>query len=150
VEHYSDLLNNVSPQVLQVAKSYQNGRGGDKSPFGGFDFTEGWFRNSGLYNLKPDYQLKVMKWFVESKRRKTNDQVKRVPAQQMIHPTQKPEAVITELLEASAQPHDTVCDPFMGSGSTIKAVKEFGLDLKYIGIELDRERFDKAAAYIGG
>src|SRR5690606_12954160 len=345
----SDLLNNVSPQILQVAKSYQNGRGGDKSPFGGVDFTEGWFRESGLYDLKPDYQLKVMKWFVESKRRKTNDQVKRetakyrmwqewakiaeeklvnqddletvirliennsfrtesqlmakirdlnsrgenklicgdavrelenieegsidlvitdpsygidyssnrsendnhitreqiandrdlqtslrlldntmkilmsktkpdahfyvftswkvypefmkviekyldvknliiwdkgnhgtgdlegawgnryemiifatkgerklvkrkpdiiqvpkVPAQQMIHPTQKPEAVITELLEASAQPYDTVCDPFMGSGSTIKSVKEFGLDLNYIGIELDRERFEKA------
>lgn len=67
----------------------------------------------------------------------------------MIHPTQKPEQIIVELLEVSARPADTVCDPFMGSGSTIKAVKEFG-GLNYIGIELDGERFEKAKAYIGG
>lgn len=66
-----------------------------------------------------------------------------------IHPTQKPVGLITELLEASAHKKDTVIDPFMGSGSTIKAVKEYG-DLNYIGIELDKERFDKATSYIGG
>ena len=35
------------------------------------------------------------------------------------------------------------------SSSTIKAVKEYG-DLNYIGIELDKERFDKSVSYIGG
>ena len=75
--------------------------------------------------------------------------VNRVPSTQAIHPTQKPVTLIKELLEASARPADTVCDPFMGSGSTIKAAKEFG-NLNYIGIELDAERFEKAKAFIGG
>lgn len=75
--------------------------------------------------------------------------VNRVPTTQAIHPTQKPEGVIKVMLEASAHSRDTVIDPFMGSGSTIKAVKEYG-DLNYIGIELDEDRFDKASAYIGG
>ena len=75
--------------------------------------------------------------------------VPKVDSSRMIHPTQKPVTLIKELLEASARPADTVCDPFMGSGSTIKAAKEFG-SLNYIGIELDAERFEKAKAFIGG
>lgn len=76
-------------------------------------------------------------------------QVPKLSSANMIHPTQKPEQVIKGILEVSARKADTVCDPFMGSGSTIKAVKEFG-GLNYIGIELDGERFEKAKAYIGG
>jgi site-specific DNA-methyltransferase (adenine-specific) len=76
--------------------------------------------------------------------------VPRVPTIKAVHPTQKPEALIRELLEASSQPADTICDPFMGSGSTIKAIKEHDKSLNYIGIELDEERFEKAKAYIGG
>ncbi|MHA1440123.1 MAG: DNA methyltransferase [Promethearchaeota archaeon] len=63
------------------------------------------------------------------------------------NPTQKPVTLIKELLEASAQPSDTILDCFMGCGSTIKGVKEFG-DLYYIGIEIDEEMFEKAKAYI--
>ncbi len=73
--------------------------------------------------------------------------VSKVNSAKMIHPTQKPEQVIAELLSVSARPADTVCDPFMGSGSAIKAIKEFG-DLNYIGIELDNNYFEKAKAYI--
>lgn len=75
--------------------------------------------------------------------------VNRVPSTQAIHPTQKPVALIKELLEASARPADTVCDPFMGSGSTIKAVKNHG-GLNYIGVELDEEKFKRAQSFVGG
>lgn len=74
--------------------------------------------------------------------------VSKLASSQMIHPTQKPIELIKELLEASSHKKDTVIDPFMGSGSTIKAIKEFG-DLNYIGIELDRERFEKASVFVG-
>ena len=75
--------------------------------------------------------------------------VARIPSVRAIHPTQKPEGLIRVLLEVSAQKADTICDPFMGSGSTIKAIKETG-GMNYIGIEIDKERFDKAEAYVGG
>jgi site-specific DNA-methyltransferase (adenine-specific) len=65
------------------------------------------------------------------------------------HPTQKPVELITKLLTASARKQDVVCDPFMGSGATIKAVKEYG-DLNYIGIELDESIFKKTCIWIGG
>ena len=91
--------------------------------------------------------------FATKGRRKLNTRkfdiinINRVPTTKAIHPTQKPEEVIKVMLEASAHSKDTVIDPFMGSGSTIKAVKEYG-NLNYIGIELDSERYEKAVSYI--
>ncbi len=76
-------------------------------------------------------------------------QVSKLNFVNMLHPTQKPVGVIKELLEVSANTADTVCDPFMGSGSTIKAVKDYG-GLNYVGIEIDKEIFEKARALIGG
>lgn len=84
-----------------------------------------------------------------NKRRGDIIEVPRLSSANMIHPTQKPVELIKELLSVSAQKADTVCDPFMGSGSTIKATKEYG-DLSFIGIELDRTMFEKAKAFIGG
>ena len=71
------------------------------------------------------------------------------PVNDKIHSTQKPEELIKKLLEVSSQPADVVLDPFMGSGSTIKAVMEYG-GLNYIGVEIDKEMFDRASVYIGG
>jgi len=67
-----------------------------------------------------------------------------------IHPNQKPTALIKELLDVSFQVGDTVCDCFMGSGSTIKALLEYGVDVNYIGIELDKTMFEKAKSFIFG
>ena len=51
------LLNNIVSQVLEVCKSVQKGRETGKVSNETFNFTEGWFRTSGLYDLKPvDYQ----------------------------------------------------------------------------------------------
>jgi len=67
-----------------------------------------------------------------------------------IHPTQKPTDLIRELLEVSFQSGDTVCDCFMGSGSTIKATREYDERANYIGIEEDKVLFEKAKAFIFG
>ncbi|NPD90684.1 MAG: ParB N-terminal domain-containing protein [Asgard group archaeon] len=67
-----------------------------------------------------------------------------------IHSTQKPTELIKELLEVSLQAGDTVCDCFMGSGSTIKALIDYSSDCNYIGIELDKSMFEKAKAFIFG
>lgn len=137
----------VYPEFMKVIEKYLDVKNliiWDKGNHGTGDLEGAWGNRYEMIIFATKGERKLVK------RKPDIIQVPKVPAQQMIHPTQKPEAVITELLEASAQPYDTVCDPFMGSGSTIKSVKEFGLDLNYIGIELDRERFEKAAAYIGG
>ena len=73
--------------------------------------------------------------------------VPKISSDKLIHPTQKPTMVIHSILSASARKADMVVDPFMGSGSTIKAIRKVG-SLSYVGIELDRDRFQKAEAFI--
>jgi len=72
----------------------------------------------------------------------------RLHTSKMVHPTQKSTELIKELLSASALKNDFVVDPFMGSGSTIKACNE--MNIKSLGIELDKEMFNIANAFING
>tara|TARA_R110000824_G_scaffold116368_1_gene267759 strand:+ start:284 stop:970 length:687 start_codon:yes stop_codon:yes gene_type:complete len=51
------------------------------------------------------------------------------------HPTQKPLRVMTWIIDQCTEQTDTVCDPFMGSGTTLRAAKDLGR--KAVGIELD-------------
>jgi site-specific DNA-methyltransferase (adenine-specific) len=59
------------------------------------------------------------------------------------HPTQKPVALLRELLRVVPVADPVVLDPFMGSGSTLVAAK--GAGHKAIGVELD-ERYCEIAA----
>jgi site-specific DNA-methyltransferase (adenine-specific) len=70
----------------------------------------------------------------------------RLHSSEMIHPTQKPEGLITEILTVSANKKDMFCDPFMGSGSHVAAAKKYGCN--YIGIELDNDMYNKAKSNI--
>jgi len=72
--------------------------------------------------------------------------IPRINSQKLLHPTQKPISLIKILLEVSARKGDVVCDPFMGVGTIIKAVKEFG-KLDYIGIEIDERYFERAKVF---
>ena len=58
------------------------------------------------------------------------------------HPTQKPLDAMKWIIERLSNPHDTVLDCFMGSGST--GVAALKLDRNFIGIELDKDYFDIA------
>lgn len=62
------------------------------------------------------------------------------------HPTQKPLPLISELVELFSDFHQTVCDPFMGSGTTGVACANLGR--KFIGIEIEPKYFDIACRRI--
>ncbi len=53
------------------------------------------------------------------------------------HPTPKPEWLMRLLIQASTKPDDLVLDPFMGSGTTLRAAKDLGR--RAIGIELEEK-----------
>jgi site-specific DNA-methyltransferase (adenine-specific) len=48
------------------------------------------------------------------------------PDRERLHPNQKPLKIITQQLLASSSPGDRVLDPFVGSGTTLRAAKNTG------------------------
>ena len=59
------------------------------------------------------------------------------------HPTMKPAALWRWVMELRWMPEGTILDPFMGSGTTLRAAKDLGR--KAIGIEIE-ERYCEIAA----
>ena len=63
--------------------------------------------------------------------------------QHVCHAAQKPLALIKELVTLFCEPGTLILDPFMGSGTTLRAAKDVGC--RAIGIEIE-ERFCEVAA----
>jgi site-specific DNA-methyltransferase (adenine-specific) len=78
--------------------------------------------------------------------------VNSVSIRKNIHPTVKPTELMQYLVRLVSPKGATILDPFMGSGSTGKAVayenKERNADYNFIGIELNKEYCDIAEARI--
>lgn len=64
----------------------------------------------------------------------------------LIHPTQKPIGLLTYLLKTYSKEGDIVLDPTMGSGSLGVACIQNNRD--FIGIELEKDYYDKAVSWI--
>lgn len=72
---------------------------------------------------------------------RTLDNVWRIPClqpadrtQRMGYPTQKPQALLERIIEASSRPGDVVLDPFCGCGTAIAAAQR--LDRTWLGIDI--------------
>jgi site-specific DNA-methyltransferase (adenine-specific) len=63
------------------------------------------------------------------------------------HPCSKPYKVMEWLVEKASKPTDTILDPFMGSGTTLRAAKDLGR--KCIGIEIEEKYCEIAAKRLG-
>ncbi len=59
-----------------------------------------------------------------------------------IHPTQKPEALLTRIILSSSNEGDIVLDPFFGTGTTGAVAKKY--NRKWIGIEKEEKYIDAA------
>lgn len=69
----------------------------------------------------------------------------REAAHRRVHPTQKPVALMARLLALC--PPGVVADPYMGSGTTLRAAKDLGR--KAIGIEVEERYCEIAAKRLG-
>lgn len=65
-----------------------------------------------------------------------------------VHPTQKPLALIKQIISDHSGIGDTVLDSFMGSGTTAKACQE--LNRNFVGFELDINHYRTAQQRIFG
>jgi site-specific DNA-methyltransferase (adenine-specific) len=64
-----------------------------------------------------------------------------------VHSCQKPEDLLRYLIEKSTDPGDLILDPYMGSGSTLRAAKDMGR--RCIGIEVKEEHCASARKRLG-
>lgn len=111
--------------------------------------------NKGSGDLENDWgnQTEIIIYCVKGKKLVNNRRgnvinVSRLHTSKMVHPTQKPTELLKEILKVSVSAGDFIVDPFMGSGSTIKASND--LCFKSLGIELDKEMFYIANNFING
>ncbi|WP_144409637.1 site-specific DNA-methyltransferase [Martelella endophytica] len=65
---------------------------------------------------------------------------------QKVHPTQKPEALLSRIILSSTRPGDIVLDPFLGSGTTAAVAKRLGRH--FVGVEREQDYIDAAEARI--
>lgn len=93
------------------------------------------------YHYRARYEFIL---FFEKGKRKLNDlsipDVLQVPRVHGGYPTEKPVELLETLIKQSTMPHETVCDPFMGSGSAGKAALD--LERHFIGNDLCEEAFE--------
>lgn len=68
----------------------------------------------------------------------------RAPDNRALHPTQKPEALVTRAVLASSLEGGVVLDPFMGSGTTAVVARRYGRH--FIGIEREARYIEAAEA----
>ncbi len=61
VSQFATIVAKIPDSIIKICKSHQLNRG-DQEPL--FEFTEGWFRNSGLYGLSEKRQGQFFEWFL--------------------------------------------------------------------------------------
>lgn len=64
------------------------------------------------------------------------DRINPVGKERLHYPTQKPEALLDRIIEASSDEGDTVLDPFCGCGTTVASAE--GLNRRWIGIDITK------------
>lgn len=64
------------------------------------------------------------------------------------HPTQKPEALLSRVIQSSTRKGDVIMDPFFGTGTTGAVAKKLGRN--FIGLEQDKKYIEVAQKRIDG
>ena len=77
------------------------------------------------------------RYLLPGKRPRSIFKVQRVNAERLVHPNEKPIALLEQLIESISKEGETVLDPFAGSGSSAVAAKN--KNRNFIGIEVSEE-----------
>lgn len=114
-----------------------------------------WFKGGGgigdlTHSLSTDYELAIVAHKgacrIRGKRCGSVWRVAKVPSARLLHPTEKPTALLEIAIEKFSDRGATVLDPFIGSGTTAVACKQLGRN--FIGVELDPHYAEIARARV--
>ncbi len=90
---------------------------------------------------KYTFNYEIAKLFNNGKQlRNVWDILKVGQRESVAHPAQKPEELLLRIITIHSNPADIVCDPFAGSGTTLKVAKL--LERDYIGFEVNQREFE--------
>lgn len=67
VSQFILMQDKIATDILDLCKSHQKGRVAEDATNVTFNFTEGWFRTSGLYDINDKYQSRLMEAFINDK-----------------------------------------------------------------------------------
>jgi len=102
-----------------------------------------WVKNQpviGRLDYLPMHELIAYGWYGRHKFHKSKDKSVLFypkPQKSKYHPTTKPLGLIRNIILNSTQINEVVCDPFLGSGTTLLACEQ--TKRKCIGFEIDPE-----------
>jgi len=85
IPRFNNIGNKIVTQVLDKCKLIQEGRVTNNVTSVTFNFTEGWFRNSGLYELNEHYQNKIIDRFIQDKCNWNNSKVQQETAKYKLY-----------------------------------------------------------------
>lgn len=110
-----------------------------------------WKRGGGIgdleHSLSTDYEVAIVchkgSCKIRGKRDGSVFVIDKVNPNEMVHPTQKPIELMSRIMAKFTDPGMTVCDPFMGSGTT--ALAAINMDRNFIGMEIDPKYYNIAS-----
>ncbi len=111
----------------------------------------GFDENGREYEQKMDRKTgKIYRWYFDEGRLPFDywidiQFINREEAQRLGYPTQKPEALLERIIQASSNPGDIVLDPFCGCGTAIASAQKLGrswigIDITHLAITLVKHR----------
>lgn len=111
------------------------------------------YRDGLVVQLKPGAVPQYKKYLAESNGRTITDDwgdIEQAAGNEALgYPTQKPEALLERIINASSNEGDTVLDPFCGCGTTISVAQRLnrrwiGIDITHLAISLMKHRLKTA------
>lgn len=105
-----------------------------------------WIGPGGTKGLRPSYELVALwameRFKIENRGLSDIQRFQWSSKKPHGHPAEKPIGLMAWIIENATRPGDTVCDLFMGSGTTGAACVNLGRN--FIGMELDQGYFEMA------
>ena len=109
-----------------------------------------WIGPGGMRGLRPSYEMVALfageDFSIEDRGLPDIRRAKWSSIKPHGHPAEKPEDLISWLVQISTKPGGVVVDPFMGSGTTGAAAVK--VHRPFVGVEMDPEWFDIACRRI--
>lgn len=130
---YMFVFSSGAPKTVNLLADRKNTYAGDRVHSNQRERDGSLKTKSCVGNITPDYGVRYNVWQMPHNK----------PDERGFHPATFPKRLAADHIRSWATTDDVVLDPFMGSGTTLRAAKDLGI--KSIGIEIEEKYCEIAA-----